>query len=116
MYDPLQIFLHETGSQEFGVLVCGSVFSGADLSYFAAFNLLELPLTAADLSRKQFHLYHRGSSLMHQCHFPDHHLGLIDERCDTVLPNRACYLFPLHSPKMNASNPGRMMKIGVVII
>jgi len=32
---------------------------------------------------------------MHQCHFPDHHLGLIDARC-TILPGRACYLLPLH--------------------
>ena len=39
MYNPLQIFLHEVGSQEFGILVCGSVLSGADLSYFAAFIL-----------------------------------------------------------------------------
>jgi len=52
LHDPLQIFLNEVGSQEFGVLVCGSVFSGADLSCFAAFILLELPLSVADLSRK----------------------------------------------------------------
>jgi len=30
MYDPLQIFLNEAGSQEFGILVCDSIFSGAD--------------------------------------------------------------------------------------
>ena len=52
MYDSLRIFLNEVSSQEFGVLICGSVFSEADLSCFAAFILLELPLTAADLSYK----------------------------------------------------------------
>jgi len=52
VYDPLQIFLHEAYSQEFGVLLCGSVFSSGDLSCFVAFILLELPLTATDLSRK----------------------------------------------------------------
>ena len=30
VYDLLQIFLNEAGSQEFVVLVCGSVFRGAD--------------------------------------------------------------------------------------
>ena len=52
VYDLLHIFLNEAGSQEFEVLVCGSIFSGAYLSYFVAFILLELPPTAADLSRK----------------------------------------------------------------
>ena len=46
--------------------------------------------------------------MMHQSHFPDHHFGLIDMRCCIVLPGRACYLLPLHSPEMNASKPGRM--------
>ena len=50
VYDSLQIFLNEAGSQEFGVLVCDSVFSRADWSYFVAFILLEISLTAADLS------------------------------------------------------------------
>jgi len=48
----LQIFLNETGSQELGVLVCGSVFNGADLSCFTVFILFELLSTVADLSRK----------------------------------------------------------------
>jgi len=39
-------------SQEFGILACGSVYNGADFSYFAAFILIELPLTAPNLSRK----------------------------------------------------------------
>jgi len=52
VYDPLQIFLHMAGSQEFGILVRGSVYNGADFSYFSAFILLELPSTASDLSRK----------------------------------------------------------------
>ena len=51
-YDPLQIFLNAAGSQEFGVLVGGSVFSGADWSCFYAFILLELPPTAADMSQE----------------------------------------------------------------
>jgi len=51
MYDPLRIFLNEAGLQEFGILVCGLVFSRADLS-FAAFISLELPSTVASLSRK----------------------------------------------------------------
>jgi len=50
--DPLQILLHGAGLQGFSILVCGSVYSEADFSYFAAFILLELPPTAADLSRK----------------------------------------------------------------
>ena len=49
VYDPLQIFLNEAGSQEFGVVVCFLVFNGVDLS-FAVFILPELPPT--DLSRK----------------------------------------------------------------
>ena len=52
VYAPLRIFLNEAGLQEFGIVVCGSVFNGADLSCFAAFILLELPPTAADLSQK----------------------------------------------------------------
>ena len=52
MYNPLQIFLNEAGSQDFGILVCDSIFSGADLSCFTAFILLKVPLTAVELSRK----------------------------------------------------------------
>ena len=63
VYDPL----NEVGSLEFGVLVCGSVLSGADLSCFAAFIPLELPPTAIDLSRKPVSPHYRGSGMMHQC-------------------------------------------------
>ena len=52
VYNPLHIFLNETGSWEFGVLVYGSVFNRANLSYFTVFILLELPLIATDLSHK----------------------------------------------------------------
>ena len=51
-YDPLQIFLQKTGSQEIGALVGGLVFSGAELPYYAAYILVELPLTAAGLSQE----------------------------------------------------------------
>ena len=96
VYDPLQIFLNKIGSHDFSVVVCGSVFNGVNLSCFAAFILLELPPIMADLSWKLAHLHHRGSCMMHQCCFPDHHLGLIDARCGIVLPGRAYYLLPLH--------------------
>ena len=51
-YDSFQLFLHGAGSHEFGIFVCGSIYSGADFSNFATFILLELSLTAIDLSRK----------------------------------------------------------------
>ena len=44
VYDSLQIFLNEACSQELSVLVCGSVFNGADLSCFDGYILLKLPL------------------------------------------------------------------------
>jgi len=49
VYYPLQIFLNESCTQEFGVLVCGLVFSEADLSCFAAFIPRKLPPTTTDL-------------------------------------------------------------------
>jgi len=52
MYDPLQIFLHETCSHEIGALVCGLVLTGAELSCYAARILFELPSTATSLSWK----------------------------------------------------------------
>ena len=52
MHDPLHIFLNEASLQEFGILICGLVFKGADWSCFSAFILLELPPTAADLSQE----------------------------------------------------------------
>ena len=65
VYNLLQVFLNEAGSQEFGVLVCSSIFSRADLSCSAAFISLELPLNVISLSRKWFHLHHHSSSMMH---------------------------------------------------
>jgi len=52
VYDPLQIFLQETGSPEIGALVCELIFSGAELLSYVARILFELPSTSADLSRK----------------------------------------------------------------
>ena len=52
MFDQLQIFLEETGSQEIDALVYGLVYSEAELSYYVAYILLEVPLTAAGLSQK----------------------------------------------------------------
>ena len=52
VYDPLQIFLQETGPQEIGALVCGLVFSGAELHCYVARILFELPSTATGLPRK----------------------------------------------------------------
>ena len=52
VYDSLLIFLHEACSQELDVLVCGSIYNGADLCCFAAFILLERSLIATDLSRR----------------------------------------------------------------
>jgi len=49
VFDPLQIFLEETSSEEIGALVCGLVFSGVKLLCNTAHILLELPLTAAGL-------------------------------------------------------------------
>ena len=52
VYEPLQIFLQEAGSNEIGALVCGLVFSGAEFSCYAAHLLLELPVTATNPSRE----------------------------------------------------------------
>ena len=52
VYDLFQIFLHETGSQEISALVCRLVFSGVELSCYAARILFELRSTAAGLPRK----------------------------------------------------------------
>ena len=52
VYDPLQIFLQEICSQEISILICGSVFSEAELTCHAVCILLELPSTATCLSRK----------------------------------------------------------------
>ena len=52
-YDPLQIFLQQTGSQEIKPLmvqgIIDSVFIGDDLSWHAARIFLELPLIAVGL-------------------------------------------------------------------
>ena len=50
VYDPLQIFLQDAGSQEIGALICGLVFSGAELPYYAARLLFEVPSTVVGLS------------------------------------------------------------------
>jgi len=50
--DPLQIFLQETVSQEIGTLIYGLDFNGAEFTCYVACVLLELPSTAACLSRK----------------------------------------------------------------
>jgi len=52
MYDPLQIFLHEAGSQEISALICGSIFSRTELTCHTACILVELLSTATCLSRK----------------------------------------------------------------
>ena len=52
VYDLLQIFLHETISQEIDTLICGLDFNGAELTCYTACILLELPSTAVCLSRK----------------------------------------------------------------
>ena len=65
VYDSLQIFLQETGSQEIGALVCGLAFSGVELPSYAAHILLELLLIAIGLSWEPVHLYHRGLDVMH---------------------------------------------------
>ena len=51
-YDHFQIFLQETSSQEVGALICGLIFSVAELPCYAARILFEVPLTAAGLQRK----------------------------------------------------------------
>ena len=55
-YDPLQISLQQTSSQEIKFLMMhgtiGPVFNGDGLSRHVACILLELPLTAAGLSQK----------------------------------------------------------------
>jgi len=50
VYDPLQIFLRETGSPEIGVLVCELIFSEAELPSYAACILFELPPTSKVLN------------------------------------------------------------------
>ena len=66
MYDPFQIFLQDTCSQEIDVLVCGLVFSGAELTCYATCILFELPLTADGLSRKPV-LPPPPLAMTHQC-------------------------------------------------
>jgi len=46
VYDPFQIFLQETGSQEIGALISGLVFSGAQLPCYVGRIFFELPSTA----------------------------------------------------------------------
>jgi len=52
VYDPFQIFLQKTCSQEIGALICWLVFSSAELPYYVACILFELPSTTTSLSRK----------------------------------------------------------------
>ena len=52
MCDHFQIFLQKTDSQEIYALVCGLIFSGAELLCYVARILFELPSIAASLSRK----------------------------------------------------------------
>ena len=116
MHDMLQIFLNEAGSQEFGVVVCGSVFSRVDLSCFLHLSCSSYLRLQPICHGSQFDLHHHSLGIMHQCYFSDHHLDLIDVRCGIVLPGRACYLLPLHSSEMNAFKLGRMVGFALVII
>ena len=52
VYDPLQIFLQETVSQEIGILVCELVFSGTELHCYVARIWFELPSTSVRLSQQ----------------------------------------------------------------
>jgi len=56
VYDPLQIFVHETGTHEITMLMVlrtiDPVFRGDDLSRHDAYILLKLPLIMAGWSRK----------------------------------------------------------------
>jgi len=71
IYDPLQIFLQETESQEISLLMVQStihsVFIMDDLHLSATYDWLDLSSVTANLSGSQFHLYHLGSAMMHQC-------------------------------------------------
>ena len=67
VYDPLQIFLQETGLPDIGILVYELIFSGAEFPYYAAHILFELPSTSACLPRKPVSPHHLGSTKMHQC-------------------------------------------------
>jgi len=64
VYDLFQIFLQETSLQEIGALICGLVFSEAELPYCDARILFELPPTAAGLPRKSVPPWF---NMTHQC-------------------------------------------------
>jgi len=67
VYDPLQIFLHETVSQETGTLICGLDSNEAEMTYYVACMLLELPPTATDWSPKSVPPPLLWFSMMPQC-------------------------------------------------
>ena len=83
-YDPLQIFLQETGSQEISVLVCELVL--VELSCLAMLHIscLSYHRLRSVCHKNQFHFHHLGLDVMHQCccHGPPHNpVGMLHEGC-----------------------------------
>ena len=83
IYDSLQIFLQETGSQKISLLmiqsaIC-SVFIMDGLHLFVTYDWLSLPSVTTSLSRKPVSLPLPWFSQMHQCCFSGHPLGLIED-------------------------------------
>ena len=92
VYDSLQIFQNKAGHK--------SLVSWYVVQFSA--ELIEVVLLHLSCSsylllqsichESQFHLHNCGSSMMHQCGFPEHYHSLIDARCGTILPDHACCL------------------------
>jgi len=114
VYDPLQIFLEATGSQEVEFLMVQStispVFSKNDLPRHVASVLFEVPSTAVGWSRKPVPppptwFSHDASMLiLRPLPWPDWEFVMWFD------PVVFTFYLPLHSSGMNVFKPGRMIK------